>query len=99
MGHFFYKTLVYAWVYLQILSDAYIVSTKTKSNYLSQPFHVWFPNVFKPITKSVGMAAYFFNTKSFQNMGTCKFKGVLHPRPIFWLFEHFSQKLQHMADK
>ena len=26
-------------------------------------------------------------------------KGVLHPRPIFWLFVHFSQKLQHIGDK
>ena len=27
------------------------------------------------------------------------FKGVLHPRPVFWLFMHFSQKLQHIGDK
>ena len=26
-------------------------------------------------------------------------KGVLHPRPILWLFVHFSQKLQHIGDK
>ena len=27
------------------------------------------------------------------------FKGVLHPRPVFWLFMHFSQKLQHIGNK
>ena len=26
-------------------------------------------------------------------------KGVLHPRPILWLFVHFYQKLQHIDDK
>ena len=26
-------------------------------------------------------------------------KGVLHPRPILWLFVYFSQKLQHTGDK
>ena len=26
-------------------------------------------------------------------------KGVLHPRPVFWLFMHFSQKLQHIGSK
>ena len=26
-------------------------------------------------------------------------KGVLHPRPFFWLFMHFSQKLQHIGNK
>ena len=26
-------------------------------------------------------------------------KGVLHPRPVFGLFLHFSQKLQHIGDK
>ena len=28
-----------------------------------------------------------------------KFKGVLHPRPVFGLFLHFSQKLQHIGNK
>ena len=27
------------------------------------------------------------------------FKGVLHPRPFFWLLLHFSQKLQHIGNK
>ena len=27
------------------------------------------------------------------------FKGVLHPRPVFGLFLHFSQKLQYIGDK
>ena len=27
------------------------------------------------------------------------FKGVLHPGPVFWLFMHFSQKLQHIGNK
>ena len=27
------------------------------------------------------------------------FKGVLHPRPVFGLFLHFSQKLQHIDNK
>ena len=27
------------------------------------------------------------------------FKGVLHPRPVFWLFMHFSQKLKHIGNK
>ena len=26
-------------------------------------------------------------------------KGVLYPRPVFWLFMHFSQKLQHIGNK
>ena len=26
-------------------------------------------------------------------------KGVLHPRPVFWLFMHFSQKLQDIGNK
>ena len=26
-------------------------------------------------------------------------KGVLHPRPVFGLFMHFSQKLQNIGDK
>ena len=26
-------------------------------------------------------------------------KGVLHPRPVFGLFLHFSQKLQHIDNK
>ena len=31
--------------------------------------------------------------------GFCSFKGVLHPRPVFGLFLHFSQKLQHIGIK
>ena len=27
------------------------------------------------------------------------FKGVLHPRPVFLLFMHFAQKLQHIGSK
>ena len=27
------------------------------------------------------------------------FKGVLHPRPVFGLFLHFYQKLQHIGNK
>ena len=27
------------------------------------------------------------------------FKGVLHPRPVFGMFLHFSQKLQHIGNK
>ena len=27
------------------------------------------------------------------------FKGVLHPRLVFGLFLHFSQKLQHIGNK
>ena len=27
------------------------------------------------------------------------FKGVLHPRAVFGLFLHLSQKLQHIGDK
>ena len=26
-------------------------------------------------------------------------KEVQHPRPILWLFVHFSKKLQHIGDK
>ena len=29
----------------------------------------------------------------------CKLKGVLHPRLVFGLFLHFSQKLQHIGNK
>ena len=32
-------------------------------------------------------------------MGISTFKGVLHPRPVFGLFMHFSQKLQHIGNK
>ena len=31
--------------------------------------------------------------------GWRSFKGVLHPRPVFGLFLHFSQKLQHIGNK
>ena len=31
--------------------------------------------------------------------GRYDFKGVLHPRPVFGLFLHFSQKLQHIGNK
>ena len=27
------------------------------------------------------------------------FKGVLHPRPVFWMFMHFSRKVQHISNK
>ena len=27
------------------------------------------------------------------------FKGVPHPRPIFWLFVRFAQKIKHIDDK
>ena len=27
------------------------------------------------------------------------FKGVLHPRPVFGLFLHFSQNLQHIGNR
>ena len=31
--------------------------------------------------------------------GRAALKGVLHPRPVFGLFLHFSQKLQHIGNK
>ena len=37
-------------------------------------------------------------TKSSYSKTDC-IKGVLHPRPVFWLFMHFSQKLQHIGNK
>ena len=40
---------------------------------------------------------YLFQNKSFSQ--TYYFKGVLHPRPVFGLFLHFSQKLQHIGNK
>ena len=36
--------------------------------------------------------------KAKQKKNLC-LKGVLHPRPVFWLFMHFSQKLQHIGNK
>ena len=33
------------------------------------------------------------------NVGAQFLKGVLHPRPVFLLFMHFSQKLQHIGSK
>ena len=32
-------------------------------------------------------------------IGQGVFKGVLHPRPVFGLFLHFSQKLQSIGNK
>ena len=32
-------------------------------------------------------------------IGTNMFKGVVHPRPVFGLFMHFSQKLQQIGNK
>ena len=32
-------------------------------------------------------------------VGWSKLKGVLYPRPVFGLFLHFSQKLQHIGNK
>ena len=34
-----------------------------------------------------------------QNIGLKVLKGVLHPWPVFWLFMHFSKKLQHIGNK
>ena len=33
------------------------------------------------------------------NTEVLSFKGVLHPRPAFGLFLHFSQKLQQIGNK
>ena len=33
------------------------------------------------------------------SVSTCQFKGVLHPRSVFGLLLHFSQKLQHIGNK
>ena len=41
--------------------------------------------------KKNGEGKSLFNWKSI--------KGVLHPRPVFGLFLHFSQKLQHIGNK
>ena len=37
--------------------------------------------------------------KSHFTLLNMKIKGVLHPRPVFGLFLHFSQKLQHIGNK
>ena len=37
--------------------------------------------------------------KTVQKNDQNKIKGVLHPRPVFGLFLHFSQKLQHIGNK
>ena len=39
------------------------------------------------------------NTHNNNNSMFITFKGVLHPRPVFGLFLHFSQKLQHIGNK
>ena len=38
-------------------------------------------------------------TTLFGKIGLYTFKGVLHPRSVFGLFLHFSQKLQHIGNK
>ena len=35
----------------------------------------------------------------YTQQGFCDLKGVLHPRLVFGLFLHFSQKLQHIGNK
>ena len=40
-----------------------------------------------------------FKVTTIHSNYTTKFKGVLHPRPVFGLFLHFSQKLQHIGNK
>ena len=40
------------------------------------------------------------NTQSFEFYNVQpSLKGVLHPRPVFGLFLHISQKLQHIGNK
>ena len=38
-------------------------------------------------------------TNRYISRGNSSIKGVLHPRPVFGLFLHFSQKLQHIGNK
>ena len=33
------------------------------------------------------------------NLYVMVLKGLLHPWPVFWLFIHFPQKLQHIDNK
>ena len=53
----------------------------------------------------IGLFYQFISSYKFKPVFRCKhidnknFKVVLHPRPVFWLFMHFSQKLQHIGSK
>ena len=42
---------------------------------------------------------FYSNVDPDLSCGTRYIKGVLHPRLVFGLFLHFSQKLQHIGNK
>ena len=47
------------------------------------------------------MASYLMDVNIIfqENMCLTDLKGVLHPRPVFGLFVHFSQNLQHIGNR
>ena len=47
----------------------------------------------------VGILLTFTNSENKVGYILEPIKGVLHPRPVFGLFLHFSQKLQHIGNK
>ena len=68
------------------------LNTFTCSSLVSDP--LFFYGLPKYINNGVTHCIYN-NTRGFLDI----FKGVLYPRPILWLFVHFSQHLQHIGDK
>ena len=52
------------------------------------------------ITRPINSQTYLcFTTPVAVDIVETLLKGVLHPWPVFWLFMHFSQKLQHIGNK
>ena len=47
-------------------------------------------------SRGVTLSSFFWKCYILGQL-SCFFKGVLHPRPVFWLFMHCFQKLQHIG--
>ena len=74
------------------LSIAFDVSIQRISLITFKRFGIFYDlhDVFSTMTKRAELC---------KNYSPCIIKGVLHPRPVFWLFIHFAQKLQHIGNK
>ena len=79
------------------LQKIWILEFKTQENYVhNYAFQAILSDLKNEVKPSDTIcASYFWKTSWFK----WYFQGVLHPRPILWLFMHFSQKLQHIGDK
>ena len=62
-------------------------------------FVCFFVCLFVCLFVSLSVQTSSFCVKSASGYLDFTFKGVLHPRAVFGLFLHFSQKLQHIGDK